>query len=607
MDNKKEMLVIRPDGFCFAGEKFDLQSGDVHYFRIYPTAWKRHLTLAKEFGLNTIQTYVPWNLHEPKKGQFDFDGILDLCAFLELAQEMGLKVLLRPCPYLCSECDFGGLPAWLLQEELAVRSHDPRYLKHVADYYDVLIPKILPYLSTKGGPVLMVTVENEYGDSCYDKKYLQAIADMLIRRGVDVPLYTTDCGLAGLHMGTLPGVLPACNFRSAPGNAEHFYAYLKKHHPQWPFLVGELWGGRQIHWGEPYHKRDPQETVEAYAESLERGSVNFYMFSGGTNFGFFSGGLYNKSFSPREGTPTRYIAHTTSYDEDAPVSENGLPTEKYYQLRNALLRHRGLPENNDRTLPFEYKTQSLTIKLTETARLFDNLDALTERKEYHVTLPTMEKMKQETGFMLYSTDIEGWAEAGEESLIVEGVRDRVTIYDGEAYVGKIDRDREHEPFLLDATDRTIRLDLLTESVARINGGKQLYSDPKGITGYVAYAAAILHGWDVRTLPMRDLSGVQYKALDQHDFRDNDPAFFKGAFDAQAGVDTFLDMRGWGRGFVVVNGFNLGRFWEIGPQYTLYLPGGLLKDKDNEIIIFDVNRVGKPETIQAIEEHILEGD
>ncbi len=598
-------LRIQEDGFYFGEEKFKIAAGDIHYFRIYPTEWKRHLLLAKDFGLNTIQTYVPWSLHEPEKGQFDFDCHLDLCAYLDMAAEMGFKVLLRPSPYICSECDFGGLPQWLLYEDLETRCSDEKYLKHVAEYYDVLIPKLLPYLSTNGGPIIMVAVENEYGGYAYDQNYLKTLADMLTDRGVDVPLYTTDNTFEALQMGSLPGIMRGSNFRSTDGNATRFYEYSKRHFPEFPFFVGEFWAGRQYFWGEDADKRDPEETARTYAECLRYGDVCFYMFSGGTNFGFFSGGLV-RPYENNANGELKFRPHITSYNEDAIVTEYGMPTEKYYLCRNVLRKAQGKPEIFDRTLPFEYQTQSLKIRFSEGARLFDNLDNLTVSKKHFTAIPTMEDMHQGTGFMMYSTDIKGWRECGEKEVIFNGVSDRATVYDGEDYVGKVERDRENKPIMIDGTDRTIHLNVLLESVARINGGKQQNNDKKGILGYILYQCAKLYGFDVRSLPMKDLSKIEYQPLEQAEIKDNDPMFYKGYFDAKAGADTFLDMRGWGRGFVCVNGFNIGRFWEIGPQYTLYIPGGLLKEKDNEIVIFDVNHVGKPEFINTIEEHLLEG-
>lgn len=596
-------MEITKDGFFLSGKPYNLISGDIHYFRIYPTEWRRHLLLAKAFGLNTIQTYVPWNLHEPEKGKFNFDGHLDLCAFLSLADEMGFKVLLRPSPYICSECDFGGLPDWLAFEDIDIRCSDERYLSHVKDYYEVLMKKIVPFLSTNGGPVIMVGIENEYGGSGYDKNYLLSLKNMMEELGIDVPFYTTDNYDGALMMGSLDNVMRGANFRSNVGTAEKFFSFGKKMYPQFPFFVGELWAGRAIYWGEPYKKRDPAETAEAYRECLERGFVNFYMFSGGTNFGFFSGGLIDRSFSPRPGTPIRYIAHTTSYDEDALVTENGLPTEKYYLCRDVLLESLGKEKNPDRTLPFAYKVQTPEIQMTECARLFDNLDALTEKTAESVNAVSFEKLGAQGGFVLYETDAEGWRDCGKRSVIIGGLADRATVYDGETYLGCADRDRDGETILADGTDRTMHLRVLTESVARINGGKKIDDDSKGIK-YITYNNAKLYGYRMRHLPMKDISGLCFKPMTA--LSDNDPAFFKGTFDAEAGVDTFLDMRGWGRGFVLINGFNIGRFWEIGPQNTLYVPGGLIKEKDNEIVVFDVQHKGSPK-LGTLDHAILEGE
>lgn len=595
-------IEIKKEGFFIEGKHFPVISGDIHYFRIYPTEWKRHLLLAKDFGLNTIQTYVPWNLHEPRKGEFDFSGYLDICAFLKLADEMGLKVLLRPAPYICSECDFGGLPAWLKHESLDIRCSDELYLKHVREYYEELIPKIKPYLSTNGGPIIMVAIENEYGGSGYDKVYLNALKEMLEDLGVDVPLYTTDNYIEALMMGSLPGVFRGSNFRSLPGQGTNFADFSAKSYPEYPFFVGELWSGRAIYWGEPYKKRNVEETAKSYKECLERGDVNFYMFSGGTNFGFFSGAVISRSYSPRPDTPIRYIAHTTSYDEDALVSENGLPTEKYYACRDVLCEHFGKEKNKDRTLPFEYKVSAPEIRLTEKARLFDNLDALTEKEIKSVGIKSFEEIGAGLGFVLYETDIEGWKDCGKKRLEVGRVGDRVTFYDGDEYLGKIDRERAGEPIFADGTDSTVKLRALVENVSRINGGKDIDNDSKGLD-YITYAGAKLYHYNMRYLPMKNFDGLCFKPIG--DIKENDPCFFKGHFDSDKG-DTFLDMRGWGRGFVLVNGFNIGRFWEIGPQYTLYVPGGLLKEKDNEIIIFDVNHKGNAE-IKTRTEAILEGE
>lgn len=327
------------------------------------------------------------------------------------------------------------------------------------------------------------------------------------------------------------------------------------------------------------------------------------MFSGGTNFGFFSGALTGTSLTPRPGTLPRYIAHTTSYDEDALVSENGLPTEKYYLCRDVLAEQLGKEKNPSRELPFEYKLQTPKIELTEAARLFDNLDALTEKIETSVGIKSFEQLGAPGGLVLYETEFEGWSDCGKRKINIGGLADRATLYDGENYIGTTDRDRIGDDIYTDAADRTVLLRALCECVARINGGKNLDNDPKGIK-YITFDNAKLYNYKMRIMPMKRFDDLKYKPLGAP--RDNDPTFFRGFFDAETGVDTFLDMRGWGRGFVLVNGFNIGRFWNIGPQYTLYVPGGLLKEKNNEIVIFDINHSGEIK-LSTRRDAILEGE
>ncbi|MDP4133564.1 MAG: beta-galactosidase [Bacillota bacterium] len=599
-----QLLRIEKDGFYLNDEKFFLASGDIHYFRIYPTDWERRLLLMKDFGLTAIQTYVPWNLHEPKKGKFNFEGILDLEKFLKLTDGLGLKVLFRPAPFICSECDFGGMPSWLLKErDMEPRCCDPSFLNAVKNYYKELIPRILPYLSTNGGPIIMVAVENEYGGSGYDKEYLKFLADTMKDLGVNVPFYTTDNEISMLNIGSLPGTFLGANFRSTPGTCKIFADYMEKRFPEYPFFVGELWAGCSSYWGDPFYYRDPAEVAASYKECLERGFVNSYMFTGGTNFGFFSGAIEGTSFRSKPQTPSRYIAHTTSYDVDAPISENGVPKEKYYLMRAELDKFLGKEVRPKEDYPYE--AQKLNIKFSKCAYLFDNLDALTETEADSIGPKPMEDYGQDYGFILYTTSIEGYPEAGKCNINIGGLRDRATLYGDGEYLGKYTRDRKEETIKVDMTDRNLHLDVLVENVARINTGKNINFERKGILGYVQFKFAKHYHWHTRTLPMNDISGLSYKPLT--DIKDNQPVFLKGTFDANKGVDTFLDMRGWGRGFVVINGFNIGRFWEVGPQYTLYVPGGLLKEKDNTIEVFDVNHKDNIKELNGIKEHIMEGE
>ena len=609
------ILTFDKNSFYIDGEPFRIIAGDVHYFRIHPDKWEGILDLAVDFGLNTIQTYVPWNAHEPKRGEFDFSGMLDLTRFLELCHKKGLKVLLRPTPYICSEWDLGGLPAWLLKKkDITLRCSDPDYLEALEEYYDRLTPVYLPYLSTNNGPIIAVVVENEYGSYGNDHRYLKSIADMLIKRGVNVPLYTTDGPESQLlEFGREEeSYFFGVNYRAKQGMSQpaekvmHDMAIC-------PFFVGEFWSGRSMHWGEPFYHRDPKETSEAYKEALELGgNVCFYMFCGGTNFGFMGGANYGCSYSPRENTPVRYIPHTTSYDVDALVSENGMPTEKYYLCRDVLDEDLGR-EDRPRA-DIKYETQAFTVELTETASLFDDLDALTETKSYSPGPKPMEDYDQSYGLILYTTELNGFVEP-KASLALNKYRDRATVFMDNEYFATFLRDRG----LTKAADGVVvsngrptfaqsgskrKIDVLVENLGRLNFGKEMSDERKGMEEPVVCVNGMLFGYETRTLPLSDLSGLSWT---KKSHKDHMPYFFKGTFDAKQGVDTFLDFSSLGHGYAWINGFNLGRYDSAGPQMTLFVPGGILKTKDNELILLDLAPIGDRSSIAFKRQEILEGD
>ena len=382
-------------------EEFYLVSGDIHYFRIYPGGLERRLKLMKDFGLTTVQTYVPWNLHEPEKGKYNFEGLCDLKGFLKLCDKFGLKVLLRPSPYICAEWDFGGLPHWLMHEKLSIRTSDEKYIKHVSDYYKRLCKEFIPYLSTNGGPIIAVAIENEYGSYGNDKKYLELIRDMLIENGVDVPLFTSDYYLPEqLIPGTLDGKWIGINYRIESKEA---LENRKKFREDTPNIITEYWSGRAIHWGEIYEDRNVSDVAKGFREALDNGGfLNFYMFAGGTNFGFMNGANYGISFSAPEGTPHKYIPHTTTYDEDALLNEQGEPTEKYFACRKELWDFLKKPEP-----PMEEYTDKAekigNIELNECVSLLESLKK-TDGIKSHTPL-TFDELKQDFGYILYSLRI----------------------------------------------------------------------------------------------------------------------------------------------------------------------------------------------------------
>ena len=601
-----EILNCKDGRLYLNDNPFYLVSGDMHYFRVHPSQWSERLKLMRDFGLTAVQTYCPWNLHEPKRGEYNFSGLLDLGKFLDTAAAEGLKVLLRPAPYICSEWDFGGLPAWLLYDNIPVRTHDPKYLEAVDEYYREICKVIVPRLSTNGGPVIAVALENEYGGAALDREYLVALRDMLCKYGIDVPLYTTDgLNITMLHCGTIDGVIMrGINFRSTPGLPARAKELHQSENPGMPFFIGELWAGRSMHWGEPFEYRKPEETAVAFKEALEAGAyVNFYMFSGGTNFGFMSGANYGRSYSPRPDTPVRYIPITTSYDCSSPISEYGEPTEEYYMCRDVLDEFTGRAKRTDRV---KRKAQNIgRVELSEAAYLFDNLDVLAAAKREYVHPLTMEDMRQDYGFIMYRKHIPFLGTDAPQRVGLFEVRDRATVYADGKYIGHVMRDRVGDDIKISVPENGTVLCVLVENVARLNNGKMPWFERKGITQHIDVGCLAMIGWETISLPLNDISRLHYKATDGVVGQDL-PVFMKGRFDAAAGVDTFVHMEGFTKGCVWINGFNIGRYWNVGPQMTLYVPGALLKDSKNTIEIFDVEPKGKT-YVELIDRHLLEMD
>lgn len=566
----------------------DFLAGDIHYFRIYPGGLRRRLEYMKAFGISVLQTYVPWNLHEPRKNEFCFEGLCDLEGFLKLAQEMGFKVLLRPSPYICSEWDFGGLPYWLLKEKMSLRTHDPRFMKHVADYYKVLCPKFVPYLESNGGPIMATCIENEYGSYGTDFEYLQQLKELLQQNGVDGPFYTTDGYLsAHRYFGRLPGVWAGYNYRIESKKALDI---LKAEQPDKPALIGEYWSGRAIHKGEPYAPRVIEEVVSGFKEALENdGWVTFYMFAGGTNFGFMNGANHGFTFGVTQGN-SKYIPHTTTYDVDALLNEQGFPTAKYFACRKAYWEFLGKPEPPMPNIPYE--TQTPKIEISECASLWDQVDYSNATKSIEPL--AMEELDQDYGYILYRTTIEGCGEA--MNLAIPGLHDRADVYLNRKYLGTIMRDRPGSVTINLPVGEKAELELLVENMGRINYG-YLINEQKGIIGSVLTWGNI-HFYNWENLPLN----IRFQT---NGFAKTDgPAVLKGTFKAEHGKDTFLDMRCLKKGYVCINGFNLGRYWNAGPEYTLYVPGELLQE-ENTIEIFEQYGAEAPFILPTRTDSILE--
>lgn len=577
-------LTVKGKELILDGEPIQLISGAIHYYRIVPEYWEDRLLKLKACGFNCVETYIPWNLHEPKEGEFNFSGIANIEEFINVAEKVGLHVIVRPSPYICAEWEFGGLPSWLLADRnMRIRSFYKPFLDKVDRYFDELLARLRPLQSTNGGPIIAMQIENEYGSFGNDKQYLEYMRDGMIERGIDVLLFTSD-GPTDLMLqgGTIDNVLATVNFGSRPKQG---FEILQKHFPNTPNIVMEYWNGWFDHWGEEHHTRDPQDAADTFSEMIESGaSVNFYMFHGGTNFGFFNGANHGGKYEPT----------VTSYDYDCPISETGDLTPKFYAVREAVAKHKDIGELE---LPEPILKKNYgPVKLTESKSLFDALGDISKPVQ-RANPETMEELGQNYGFTLYKTHIKG--PHGKSPLTIQDVRDRALVFVDRKYIGVIDR-WENNTLDIEVPEEGATLEIVVENMGRINYGPEIY-DIKGITRGVRFQYQFLFDWTIHTLPMDNLEDLNFESNNTP--ATDHPKFYRGTFDVDEIGDTFVELEGWKKGVVFVNGFNLGRYWEIGPQETLYLPGPVLKEGENEIIIFELHEHDKKE-IALIDTHKL---
>lgn len=570
----KAQLKAVNQQFVLGDEPIQILSGAVHYFRIVPEYWEDRLMKLKSCGLNTVESYIPWNLHEPKEGQFTFDGIADLERFVQIAGDLGLHVILRPSPYICAEWEFGGLPSWLLQyPDIHLRCMDPVYLEKVDHYYDELIPRLVPLLTSNGGPVIAMQIENEYGSYGNDTAYLEYLKDGLIKRGVDVLLFTSDGPTDGmLQGGSVPGVLATVNFGS---RTEEAFAKLREYRAEDPLMCMEYWNGWFDHWLKPHHTRDAEDAAAVFKEMLDlNASVNFYMFHGGTNFGFYNGANFHEKYEPT----------ITSYDYDAPISECGDVTAKYEAIRSAIAKHQGKELSDFPSLPQSVKKNSYgSVRMTHYADLLEHLPVLSDPVKRTTPVP-MELLGQSYGFIVYTTDISGPRQG--ESLYLQEVHDRAQVFLDGKYQGTVER-WNPQALQIDVPAAGARLEIVVENMGRINYGPKL-KDYKGITEGVRMNNQFLYDWSIYPLPLENPNAAPFQPLAGPLEQRDRPTFYRGEFSVDDIGDTFIRLDGWGKGVVWVNGFNLGRYWEQGPQAALYLPGPLLKQGRNEIFVFELH-------------------
>lgn len=573
------MAVFERKGnrFLLDGNEFRILSGTMHYFRVHPGLWRDRLGKMKALGLNTLETYMPWNLHEPRPGIFDFSGMLDVERYLGMAAESGLRVLLRPCPYICSEWDFGALPSWLITiPGMRIRADSAPFLDALQRYYDRILPMVEPFSCRNGGPVVGVQVENEYGAFGNDSEYLERLSDMLERGLPGVMQFTSDNPFPHWLPSGICGDKPCLlNFGS---RAEEAWRVLEQVAPGMPHVCAEFWLGWFDHWGEEHHRRDAEEVANVLRDILrDGGHVNLYPFHGGTTFGFLNGANCD--------APRKYQPIVNSYDFDAPLSENGAPTPKFAAIRKVLAEF-GSGIDPDSPLPEAPPVRAYgDVKLTEYAALSDNLNALAVpiRSPWP---PSMEEAGQNFGFIHYRTVIP--RVPSDEDIIIDEPRDRAQVFLNGKPVGTVYCNDESHGVRAGFAPGDV-LDILVENMGRANYGPYMQRNArKGVSDCVRIGNQALCGWEVWPLPLEDLSGLKFGS--EHP-AEGIPAFYRGYLEVDAPADTFLKIPG-GKGVAFINGFNLGRYWEIGPAHTLYVPAPLLRRGCNEVVIFELHAMKK---------------
>ncbi|MGP9682897.1 glycoside hydrolase family 35 protein [Brachybacterium sp. AOP3-A1-3] len=633
------LLQPTPDGFLRAGDPHLVISGAIHYFRVHPDQWRDRLRRLVAMGCNTVETYVAWNVHQPAPDVVDFEGIANLGRFLDIAGEEGLDAIVRPGPYICAEWENGGFPGWILADRnLRLRNRNAAYLALVDAWFDQLIPVIAQRQASRGGNVVMVQVENEYGSFGDDRTYLAHLRDGLLARGIDELLVTSD-GPARMWLtgGTVEGALGTVNFGS---RALEVLTMAQEELPAQPQMCMEFWNGWFDHWGEEHHERTGGDAAGELADMLDNGmSVNFYMAHGGTNFGLRAGANHDEALQPT----------TTSYDYDAPIAENGELTAKFRAFREVIARHVELPPLEEHlallgldAVPARLPAAEVAIEKVVALR---STERFTRAAEVHPTPPSFEDLGLERGLLRLSRDIEIAASVREgrteiSPLKLYDLHDRAWVYVDGIYVGAAgvvgnevrDIDPatvELSPFadrlLPDGGRRTVRVEILVENLGRVNFGPRL-GERKGILGGVWQTIRFLNDWEADAWPLEDMGaelaqlavGAESVGAEGADgargavgvaesgtstvLDDALPVLVSASFEADGAADTFLDVSAAGHGVAYVNGFCVGRYWNIGPQQTLYVPAPLVREGTNEVLLLDLEK--RPMRLALAEEHVF---
>ncbi|XP_070256157.1 beta-galactosidase-1-like protein 2 [Myotis yumanensis] len=577
--HRQSGLHTKGQNFMLEDSTFWIFGGSVHYFRVPRAYWRDRLLKMKACGLNTLTTYVPWNLHEPQRGTFDFSGNLDLEAFVRMAAEVGLWVILRPGPYICSEIDLGGLPSWLLRDSgMMLRTTYKGFTEAVDLYFDHLMSRVVPLQYKHGGPIIAVQVENEYGSYNKDPAYLPYVKKALEDRGIVELLLTSD-NKDGLSNGVIDGVLATINLQSQH-DLQLLTIFLLSVQGVQPKMVMEYWTGWFDSWGGPHNILDASEVLKTVSAIIDAGSsINLYMFHGGTNFGFINGAMHFHD----------YKSDVTSYDYDAVLTEAGDYTAKYVKLREFFGSISGSPlPPPPELLPktaYESLRPALYLSLWDALQYMEP-PTISEKPVNMENLPVNNGNGQSFGYTLYETTI------GSPGVLRGLVRDRGQVFVNTVFIGFLDYDRKDIVIPLIQGYTVLRI--LVENCGRVNYGHNIDEQRKGLIGNIYLNNSPLKNFRIYSLDMKKSFFQRFSSSTWNLVPEIPvfPAFFLGALPvALSPLDTFMKLEGWEKGVVFINGQNLGRYWNIGPQETLYLPGAWLDQGINQVIVFEERAAG----------------